>query len=243
MYLLQLITYCSSGYRLYRYDISEDNFIDFGSVLPTNNWGNAGFYSQYGATTLYTTNFEGDGLYIFDMSSADPVQQKVSTIPVEGGYHQCLASSRLTGAVYVIGGAGDLKTVRIYDINSSSWSNGSSLNYGRSWHDCIVERTTQILYVVGGWWNQRAIERINVIHIQSESWEVFAELTAAGHISSYAKIRLLQWYGIIFVIGGGYHDPGYDEVYTIDTVCNIMIESGTVSHVTHQHCKPQKQLP
>ena len=224
-----MVTYCSSDTRLYRYDILEDNFTDFGSVLPTRNFASAGFYSQYDATILYTVNFAGDSLYIFDMSSVDPVQQRINTtIPVDVSYHGCLASSELTGAVYVIGGNGHLKIVQIYDINSSTWSNGTSLNYGRAWHDCIVEPTTQILYVVGDWWN-KPIERNHVNNIRNQSWEEFAEYPSEA---TGTRVRLAVWYNIIFIIGGEYADPGTDEVYIIDTVCNM--------YRTHQYCIQQK---
>ena len=232
VFVTTLITDCSSGNRLCRYDILDDNFIDFGNVLPINNFASSGFYTQYGAKRLYTVERTGVSLYVFDMSSMDPIQQRVNTtIPVNVGYHSCLASSELTGAVYVVGGHdgdGHMKTVQIYDIISSTWSNGTSLNYGRAWHDCIVEPTTQILYVVGDWWT-RPIERNHVKNIRNQSWEEFAELPSGA---SGTRIRVTVWHNIIFVIGGEWADPGTDAVYTIDTVCNM--------NGSHQYCIQQK---
>ena len=223
--LVSSLISCSHRSHLYRYEIAEDTFTNYGNILPVNNWNDAGFYSQYDATRLYTIN-SGDNLYVFDMSSVDPdvgypVQEKVNTtIPVWVRTHGCLASSEITGALYVVGGQGDSKVVQIYDINSSTWSNGSSLINGRKWHDCIVEPTTQILYVVGGW-GQRAVERINIMNIYNDSWEVFAQLPSDLFP---AQIRIVQWYGVIFIFGGYYTNDDIDKVYTIDTVCDIIFE-------------------
>ena len=155
----------------------------------------------------------------------DPVQERINTtIPVDVRAHSCLASSELTGAVYVVGGnnGGHLKIVQIYDINSSTWSNGTSLNYGRSWHDCIVEPTTQILYVVGDWWT-RPIERNHVNNIRNQSWEEFAEFPSAATSRAGTRVRLAVWYNVIFIIGGEYAEPGTEKVYTVDTVCNMYV--------------------
>ena len=217
----------SDTIQILRYDILEDNFTDYGHVLSAGALCvfNTGFYSQYDATRLYTVCCEGTlcqdtSIYVFDMTSLE--QQKVITVPVWVHDDACLASSEVTGALYVIGARGsDLlgdKIVQIYDIDSSSWSNGSSTNYDYHWHDCIVEPTTQTLYVVGGW-NQTAIERINIMDIYSDSWEVFGYLPDGP---LWANIRLVERRGIIYVIGGEYYEPFADDVYTINTVSTLL---------------------
>ena len=210
--------------HLVRYDIPEDNFTDYGPVLPAYNYLFAGYYSQYDATRLYTFTCEDTGchtvsVFVFDMTTME--QQKVTTIPVYVSTQGCLASSEVTGNLYVIGGLGDNwgdKIVQIYNFDSSSWSNGSSTNYNRYWHDCIVEPTTQTLYVVGGWYED-AMERINIMNIYNESWEVFGYLPDGP---TWSNIRLVERRGIIYIIGGEYYEPFADIVYTINTVSTLL---------------------
>lgn len=147
-------------------------------------------------------------------------QQKVdTTVPVDGSYHECIASSEYTGSLYVVGGwnSGKLATVQVYDIDSSSWlSNVPSLNVARYMPSCIVEPMTQMLYVIGGG-DTNSIERINVVDIESESWTIMGYLPQISF-----QLRNTVADGIIYVTG----QPQTSTVYTIDTVCNRILNVG-----------------
>ena len=210
------------------YDILEDIFVDHGQfVLNYHVYGYSQYYTQYDQTTMYTIDFSGDYLIMFNLESLES-QQMNTTIPVnvDSGGLACIVSSEVKEALYIVGGHDDssrLATVQTFQLDSQTWlTNVADMNAKRFYHGCLVEETTQRLYVVGGLW-EKSIEYIDFTNIESESWVTLNdELPVNLH-----DTRLVAVNGIIYTIGGQDLSANeHDTMYTIDAATgNLSIHS------------------
>ena len=219
----------SHATQLMQYDIANHQLTDYGEDYLRDTMSNGigefgvgGYYSQLNTTMLYTIAYEGDYINSYDLQSLS-YQQLSPAIPitiVDSG--ACLASSETPSPrLYVTGGKDDdyiaMNDLQVLDLDQSQWlTNVSSMQYSRLDHGCIV--VDERLFVVGGF-NLVAIEVINVMVIDSASWDTIGNLSD----DRYQFGQLIAFQEVIYVIGGNTYDGGYlDTVYAIDIMSDTM---------------------
>ena len=217
-----------------KYNITDGTFTDEGeSYLESigNSAGESGiggYYTQMG-NKLYTIglisntvdhihSYRLDNLYD---GNGDMYGEEGPEIPIEAGYTACLASSNLpTPRLYITGGnigGWPQYTVQVLSLDTSEWLSGvPSMLYSRMYHASIAVNDT--LYAMG---RVTAIEAINIINIQSESWSTIGYLPSPP-VRYMGQVVAVE--EVIYVLGGH-----HDGVTAVDTVYAIDIVSGDVT--------------
>ena len=226
--------------QLVKYDISHDQFTDYGDEYLYDTlgnwygeWGGGGFYSQLNSTMLYTIAYYGDYIYSYNLQSLS-YEQLSPAIPTKVSSNGCLASSEAPSTrLYITGGFNDdddygsaLRDLQVLDLDQSQWlTDMASMQYNRSDHGCIV--VNERLFVVGV---VTQIEVINITDIDSASWEIFGALWDSRR--EFGQLVVFQ--GIIYVIGGYDGNTYYNTVYTIDGTTGAVARlSATLPHSVH----------
>jgi hypothetical protein len=215
--------------QLVEYDMNNNTFIDHGSSnLSVNEFGRGVYFTQMNSTTLYTIQYwAGDTISVYDLPSLS-YSALNTTIPTAVTYDGCIASSETPSPrLYITGGYnslypndGSLDSVQVFDLDTETWLNVSSMQYARHYHGCIV--VDDMLYVMGGYYNGPEsndaryvyeVEVINTTNIEEAEWEVIGNYTAYSFGVTAVD-------GVIYMVGGIVDVDFIDTVYTIDTATN-----------------------
>eukprot|EP01084_Bolivina_argentea_P203180 347052_1 len=214
--------------QLFQYDITHDIFIDNGtSVLSQEVWNWGSFYTQI-ADTLYMMDFEDVSIHTYDLSSNQFVPN-VATSLIQDISKQCLAATNdyllVTGGI--ISTITTINTVQMMDLSTKTWSYAPNMSVNRHRHSCVIDPTTNILYVIGGIDGARpedaimhkSIETINTNNINQQSWMHY------GYLEYNSYFGRSVWYNHnIFVVASKRYPGTTYFTHIINTI------DGTISY-------------
>ena len=162
-------------------------------------------------------------IHIFDMNTKSFTSNAL-TLLLKTEHCGCLAStgSLTDGQLYVAGGisVGNNDELQIYNISSSSWSYGPSMNKTRYRLSCHIENNR--LYAISGK-NEASIEWISISNINSNSWSLFSSTLPY----SLEFANTVSYDNDIYIIGGSPNSRSDDgeTVFIIDTTSNTYSSS------------------
>eukprot|EP01084_Bolivina_argentea_P273611 466117_1 len=230
-------TYSTNGKQLFQYDIKNNVFIDNGTSFLSQNMGNSGTFYTQSANILYMMNYQETTINTYNLQSNQFITNITNIIIPNLSGGQCLTST--TNSLFIIGGRINNEysgNVQMMDISTNTWSIISNMNEKRSYHSCIIDPMTNILYVIGGmdctnggtWCSSgmhKTIETIEINNINTQIWTYYGNLSIPSH-----SARSVWYNHEIFVISGKYDCCSYSNImHIINTI------DGTISEDSFQH--------
>eukprot|EP01083_Nonionella_stella_P150370 478942_1 len=145
-------------------------------------------------------------------------------IPIHVHAEGCLAAT--TTHLIVTGGMDDaftiLDQVQMLNLQTHIWENTLPvMNQARHSHSCIVNPSTNALYVVGGS-NGTYLASIERVYTDSDdaSWSYIGYLTIG---LKDTRTVFVYESNIIWIIGGGYHSGEWVYADTVHTILNDVV--------------------
>eukprot|EP01084_Bolivina_argentea_P136615 240596_1 len=186
------------------------------------------FYSQFNEI-IYMIASDGQTLATWDLSQnilTSPWNTPTATLTINVGNSACITT--FENHLYIIGGnirTGPLADVQVYDLINNIWlSITNKLQHGRYYLSCVVHPTDRMLYALGGSVGVTVNERIKIDAIETESWNIFSDLSIFRWYS-----RAVIYNDYILVIGGQTGDSPTSQGAVLDIVSLIDINKDDIA--------------